>query len=144
MLVDWAPSEVEAPRRLCLSADEARFVQAAFERILPEAPHVSASTYVDHKLAESRTRIVRSSIGFASSCSCSSTIWPRPTSMRQTKDPADSASAWPERTMSRVVFLLALLSCGWLSACSVPAASAGVHPKPGCDRNGEREERVAC
>jgi hypothetical protein len=53
MLVDWAPSEVEAPRRLCLSADEASFVQAAFERILPEAPHVSASTYVDRKLAES-------------------------------------------------------------------------------------------
>ena len=53
MFVGPARTEAEVSRRLCLSADEASFVQAAFERILPEAPHVSAWRCVDRKLSGS-------------------------------------------------------------------------------------------
>jgi hypothetical protein len=52
-----APAEdaLEASRRR-LSADEAGLIQAVFERILPEASHVSAAAYVERKLAENSLR----------------------------------------------------------------------------------------
>ena len=52
MVVD-APkaADARATRGASLTAEEAAFVQAAFERILPEAPRVPAWIYIDRKLA---------------------------------------------------------------------------------------------
>jgi hypothetical protein len=38
--------------------------------------------------------------------------------------------------------LLPLVLCGPLAACAAPTVADSA--KPGCDRNGDREQRVAC
>ena len=46
--------------------------------------------------------------------------------------------------MHRTLVFLILLSCGALAACTEPLVPTPVGAKPGCDRNGDYEQRVAC
>jgi len=48
------------------------------------------------------------------------------------------------RALCARLLLLILSSCAGLGACSATSAAGSSRAKPGCDRNGDYEQRIAC